>query len=88
MDSDEERKRFAENVSRQLTAGGLWLSLIGNADQKRHGEGPPQRTARNIVDAVEPHFEILSLVAGKFEANLPEQPRAWICLMRKRSAKR
>jgi len=86
FDSDEDRTKFAEQVHRHLEDGGLWLSLIGSADEERVGEGPPRRTAREIVSAVEPFFEILSLVSGHFEAKLSYPPRAWVCLMRKRRA--
>jgi len=82
--SDEERATFAKQVHRHLEDGGLWLTLVGNADEKRVGPGPPQRTARDIVNAVEPYFEILSLVSGHFGSNSPEPPRAWVCLMMKR----
>ena len=84
MDSDKERKSFAESVNRHLEEDGLWLSLLGNADEQRDGPGPPQRTARDIVNAVERYFEILSLVSGSFGSNRPKPPRAWVCLMRKR----
>ncbi len=84
IDRDEVRKSCAEKLSRHLEPGGLWLSLIGNADEARRGPGPPQRNARAIVGAVEPYFEILSLVSGRFGSNRPESWRAWICLMRKR----
>ncbi len=76
--SDEERKRFAEKVAAHLDEDGLWLSILGNADSGRRGPGPPQRTARDIVNSVEPYFEILSLVSR------PTWARAWVCLMRKR----
>jgi SAM-dependent methyltransferase len=84
FESDEEREKLGENVHRHLEKGGLWLSLIGNADEQRQTPGPPQRTARDIVNAVEPYFEILSFVSGHFGSNSLEPPRAWICLMRKR----
>ncbi len=84
LSSDKERKSFAKNVSTHLAPEGLWLSLLGNADEQRDGPGPPQRTAREIVNAVEPYFEIISLVSGFFGANRPNPPRAWVCLMRKR----
>jgi SAM-dependent methyltransferase len=84
MGSDKDRKSFAENVNRHLEDDGLWLSLLGNADEQRDGPGPPQRSARDIVNAVEPGFEILSLVSGHFGSNRPTPPRAWVCLMRKR----
>ncbi len=84
LGSDKERKTFAETVNDHLAKDGLWLSLLGNADERRKGPGPPQRTAGDIVHAVEPYFEILSLVSGAFGSNRPNPPRAWICLMRKR----
>ena len=84
--SDQERKIFAENVSAHLEKGGLWLSIVGNADEQRDHPGPPQRTARDIVNSVEPYFEILSLVSSHFESDRPNPPRAWVCLMRKRGS--
>jgi cyclopropane fatty-acyl-phospholipid synthase-like methyltransferase len=86
MDSAEQRQSFAKQVQGHLEENGLWLSLIGNADDQRLSEGPPKRTARDIVGTVEPHFEILSLVSSYFEAHLPATPRAWVCLMRKRKS--
>lgn len=85
MDSTTERKSFAKQVHAHLGEGGLWLSILGNADEKRDGPGPPQRSARDIVSAVEPYCEILSLVSGHFGSNRPEPPRAWVCLLRKRA---
>jgi SAM-dependent methyltransferase len=82
--SDKETRRLAENVNDHLGENRLWLSLLGNADEERDGPGPPQRTARDIVNAVEPCFEILSLVSGSLGSNRPNPPRAWVCLMRKR----
>jgi len=82
--SDQERIIFAENVSAHLEKDGLWLSIVGNADEQRDHPGPPQRTARDIVNSVEPYFEILSLVSSHFESDRPNPPRAWVCLMRKR----
>ena len=84
FDSDDDRRRFAQNVAAHLEDAGLWLTLVGNADEHRQGPGPPQRTARDIVWAVEPYFEILSLQSSCFESNRPNPPRAWRCLMQKR----
>ena len=86
VDSPQDRRSFAEQINRHLGENGLWLSLIGSADEQRLSEGPPKRTARDIVSAVEPYFEILSLVSSHFEAHLPAPPGAWVCLMRKRRA--
>lgn len=79
-----DRRKFAENVASHLKREGLWLSLIGNADEKREGEGPPQHAAIDVVKAVEPYFEILSLRSGYFGFKRNDPPRAWICLMKKR----
>jgi methyl halide transferase len=84
FNSDEDRQRFADNVAAHLEKDGMWLTIVGNADEQRHGLGPPQRSARNIVDSVEPCFEILSLISSHFGSDRPNPPRAWVCLMRKR----
>jgi SAM-dependent methyltransferase len=84
FDSDEERKTFAKNVAACLEKNGLWLSLIGSADEQRQGPGPPQRTANDIVVAVEPYFEILSLASSHFGSNRQNPPKCWVCLMQKR----
>ena len=86
LSGEEERRRFAEKVAAHLEKDGLWLSILGNADEKRLAPGPPQRTARDIVNSVEPYFEILALVSSHFESNHPNPPRAWVCLARKRSS--
>ena len=85
IDLDEVRTSLAKKVSGHLEPGGRWLSLLGNADEKRQGPGPPQRSAKDIVDAVEPYFEVLSLASSHFESSFPQPPRAWVCLMRKRA---
>ena len=36
-----KRKRVVERVSSHIEKGGLWLSLIGSADEQRTGPGPP-----------------------------------------------
>jgi len=84
FDSKRDRKRFAQNVALHLKDAGLWLSLIGSTDEDRPGPGPPQRSAEDIVQAVEPYFEILLLKSTYFESNRPQPPRAWRCLMKKR----
>jgi len=85
FNTDTERRKFAQNVAAVIEDGGLWLSLIGSADDPPRNSGPPQRSAGNIIKAVEQDFEILSLVSGHFDSNNPEHSRAWICLMRSRT---
>ncbi len=84
FNSEIDRRRFAQNVAAHLLEDGLWLTIVGNADENRQGPGPPQRTAGDIVLAVEPCFELLSLTSSHFGSNHPNPPRAWRCLMQKR----
>lgn len=84
FDSAKDRKMFAEKVAALLEEDGLWLTIVGNADEHRQGPGPPQRSAGDIVSAVEACFEILTLQSSRFESNRPEPSRAWRGLMQKR----
>ena len=84
VDTDEERSRFAKNIASHLKKGGLWLTLAGNADEQLREIGPPQLTARELVAAVEPYCEIISLAVSNFGSNQLDPPKAWVCLMRKR----
>lgn len=86
FDKLTDRKKFAEKVSKTLSEKGLWLSLIGSADDlpRKRGEGPPQRSAHEIVKAVEPYFKILSLSVSFFGSDSERPAKIWVCLMRKR----
>ena len=83
--NEDDRNKFAKNAAEHLAEGGLWLTIAGNADEDRQGPGPPQRTARDIVLAVEPYFEILILQTTQFGSKHTKPPRAWRGLFRKRS---
>jgi methyl halide transferase len=82
--SENDRIRFAQNVAAHLEEDCLWLTIVGNADEHRQYPGPPQRTAGDIILAVEPYFSILSLTSSHFGSNRPNPPRAWRCVMQKR----
>ena len=90
---EAERVLFAQRVSESLQAEGLWLSVIGSTDGQQMG--PPGRSALEVIRAVEPCFEIISLEASELETaddaalkemGLPTnvEHRAWCCLMQKR----
>ena len=83
------RETFAERVAYYLEECGLWLSIIGSADEPPRGPGPlagpPRHSVYDIAVAVEPYFEILTLSASHFESNRSKPPRAWVCLMKKRN---
>jgi len=76
---------FAARVAAILADDGQWLSLIGNRDEERGDrQGPPQLTASQIAQAVEPYFEILSLRRGHFDFDHAPAPLIWLCHLRKR----
>jgi len=79
---------FAENVFTHLKDEGLWLTLAGSCEENRDGPGPPQISASQIVTAVEPYFEVLSLLSGYFDSDQEPRAKNWVCLMRKRSVVR
>ncbi|MHC4105259.1 MAG: class I SAM-dependent methyltransferase, partial [Planctomycetota bacterium] len=49
IDNSRRRKKFVQNVSLFLNGDGVWLSLVGSADEEREGRGPPGRSAADIV---------------------------------------
>jgi len=84
FDEDDERARFAENVAAALDVGGVWLSLIGSTEGPPREAGPPRRSAREIMQAVEPSMEILQFSSREFGV-CGEHLKAWLCLSRKRT---
>jgi SAM-dependent methyltransferase len=84
FDEDHERVRFAENVAVALIDGGVWLSLIGSTEGPPRDAGPPRRTAREVINAIEPSLEILQFRSGEFGV-CGEKMKAWLCLARKRT---
>lgn len=84
LDSGQERVMFARNVAEHLGKDGLWLSLIASKDAPQRDPGPPRLSAGEVTAAVEPFFEILSLVSGHLDSNRPDPVRCWVCVMKKR----
>jgi SAM-dependent methyltransferase len=84
FDEDHERTRFAENVAAALVDGGVWLSLIGSTEGPAREVGPPRRTARDVMNALEPSLELLEFRSREFGV-CGEQLKAWLCLSRKRT---
>lgn len=82
---EEDRNVFVDQVAQLLTPDGLWLSMIGNADDPMQDKGPPKLSARDITAAMEPAFEILHLESCMIESRMGQPPRFWQCLLRKRS---
>lgn len=79
-----ERARFAAHVARVLAPDGAWLSLIGSTEGPPNDLGPPRRSARDIVQAIEPVLAIHALTAQGF-ADLAQPAPAWACIARPRA---
>jgi hypothetical protein len=62
----------------------LWLSLIGSTEGAPRDEGPPRRSARDVMNAIEPALEIVQLRSTEFTV-CDEQLKSWFCLSRKRA---
>jgi SAM-dependent methyltransferase len=85
FDAHDERARFAARVAECLAPRGHWLSLIGSTEGPPRDHGPPRRSARDVVNAIEPALEIVELRAIALDGELAEPPRAWFCLSRHRA---
>jgi SAM-dependent methyltransferase len=80
-----EREAFAQHVARCLRPGGRWLSTLGSTEGPPRDHGPPRRSALEIVSAVEPHLEILSLTDAMYDADLETPARSWVMMARRRA---
>ena len=84
FDNPAERSQLAAQVAAVLAPGGMWLSMIGSTEGPPRESGPPRRTLREVVDAIEPHLEIASVTSAAFR-DAPEPAMAWICASRRRA---
>jgi methyl halide transferase len=81
FDEPGERQRFAAQVAAALAPAGVWLSLIGSTEGPPREVGPPRRSAREVILAIEPVLEIVELRSAAFR----DDAKAWFCLSRKRT---
>jgi SAM-dependent methyltransferase len=86
FDEAEHQARFATRVAELLARGGIWHSLIGSTDGPPRDSGPPRHSAREVVAAVEPCFEILELSSTVFDGERQPRPRGWVLVARRREA--
>jgi SAM-dependent methyltransferase len=84
FDEAAERARFAERVAHLLRVQGHWLSLAGSTEGPARDHGPPRRSARDLLEAVEPSLELVFLRTTRFAADLPSTALAWLMLARRR----
>jgi len=82
FDEPGERQRFVEQVAAALAPGGSWLSLIGSTEGPQREVGPPRRSARDVILAIEPALEIVELRSAEFHGS---HAKAWFCLSRQRT---
>lgn len=82
FDEAAARAQFARQVCRVLATGGHWFSLAGSTEGPERDQGPPRRSARDLVEAIEPALEIVELRAAMFDVDSPAQ--AWQLLARAR----
>ena len=85
FDDDHERARFAHKVAAELVDGGVWLSLIGSTEGPPRDAGPPRRSAREVMNAIEPSLEILQFRSTELGV-CGQQLKAWMSLSRKRTS--
>lgn len=84
FDDEAVRARFAARVAALLAPGGQWLSLIGSTEGPPRDSGPPRRTAREVMAALEPVVELVELRSIYFEALIESPAKAWFCRARRR----
>lgn len=84
FDDARDQARFAERVARCLAPGGLWLSLLGSTEGAPRDHGPPRRSARDIMNAVEPSLEIVELRGVDFDGDAASDVRGWVLMARRR----
>ncbi len=84
FDAPAQQRYFAQRVSALLRPGALWASLLGSTEGPPRDHGPPRRSARDVVNAVEPFLEIVELRSHAFTANIPSEAAAWWMIARAR----
>ncbi len=83
-DTKKDRRKLAKKIAGSLQPNGMWLSISGSFDAPERETGPPRLRAKDIIDGVEDHFKILSLIATQFGNDEEDPARAWVYLLRKR----
>ena len=82
FDEPGERARFAAQVAAAMAPHGIWLSLIRSTEGPPREFGPPRRSAREVILAIEPSLEIVELRSTDFSGS---NAKAWFCLSRRRT---
>ncbi len=80
-----ERRAFLETAAALLAPGGWFYSLVTSSNRRAPHVGPPQWSASDLVEAVEPFFELRLLRESVFTAGEEGSVPAWLTLMQARS---
>jgi SAM-dependent methyltransferase len=80
------RSKFVEVLASTITTGGYWLSLAGCKDEHRENTeaGPPQLSAIELLEHIEPLFEVIKLERSNFILPGGQAHLAWKALYRRR----
>jgi SAM-dependent methyltransferase len=84
FDEADDRAKFAANVAAVLAPNGLWLSLLGSTEGPPRDLGPPRRSARDIVSAIEPFLAIVALIGAELSGPFGAV-KSWQCVAGARS---
>ena len=80
----EHRERFVEHLAASMRPGALYHTLSGSTDGPPRDTGPPRRSATEMVSALEPHFELVSLSETAFDPAGHAGAKAWVIVARRR----
>jgi SAM-dependent methyltransferase len=82
----QHRAKFVEVLASTIAAGGHWLSLAGSKDEYRENTdvGPPQLSAVELLEHIEPYFEVIELRRSNFVLPGGQTHLAWKALYRRR----
>jgi SAM-dependent methyltransferase len=80
FDDAADRARFAERVAELLGPGGRWLCIAGSTEGPPRKHGPPRRSARDLLAAVEPVLELVWLRSSALHPGEPSEVMAWAML--------
>ncbi|MCB9779634.1 MAG: class I SAM-dependent methyltransferase [Alphaproteobacteria bacterium] len=83
FEAPADQALFARRVAGALRVGGEWVSLIGSTEGPARDFGPPRRSAREVLAAVEPVLAVVELRALAFR-DLPDAAAAWLGRFRRR----
>ena len=82
--SDRQRMRFVEGITRVLEPGGLWYSLTPSSRGERNYGGIPKWSDTDLIETLEPYFDIMLLRESVFTPGESGSIPAWICVAREK----